>query len=286
MNDLSYVIKESTLSTYVDDTQIFYADNDLSRVEETINTDLASADKWFAQNGMKRNSSKYQAMVLGKNKGAELAFKCDESQISISKTMELLGVTIDDKLNFENHIAKICRKVSQQIAVLKRMQKLLPFETRRDLYKAFILPHFNYCSETWHFCSKKSADKLEMVNKRALRFVFREKSTPYEELLKRIGLPSLREQRLAKILSTVFKILASDAGPARLRDFITVRCSTYNLRGNTIVDLPKVKSTTYGLRSWRYTASKMWNSIPDETRKIKTYTVFKNNLRTLNLTGL
>ena len=114
--------------------------------------------------------------------------------------------------------------------------------------EAFILPHFNYCSETWHFCSKKSADKLEMVNKRALRFVFREKSTPYEELLNRIGLPSLREQRLGKILSTVFKILASDAGPASLRDFITVRRSTYNLRGNTIVDLPKVKSTTYGLR--------------------------------------
>ena len=125
-----------------------------------------------------------------------------------------------------------------------------------------------------------------MVNKRALRFVFREKSMPYEELLKRIGLPSLREQRLAKILSTVFKILASDAGPASLHDFITVRRSTYNLRGNTIVDLPKVKLRTYGLRSWRYTASKMWNSIPDETRKIKTNTVFKNNIRTLNLTGL
>ena len=57
MNDLSYVIKESTLSTYADDTQIFYADNDLPRVEETINHDLASADKWFAQNGTKRNSS-------------------------------------------------------------------------------------------------------------------------------------------------------------------------------------------------------------------------------------
>jgi len=53
-----------------------------------------------------------------------------------------------------------------------------------------------------------------------------------------------------------------------------------------MVDIPKVKSTTYGLRSWRYTASKMWNSMPDETRKIKTYTVFKNNIRTLNLTGL
>ena len=180
---------------------------------------------------MKRHSSKYLAMVLGKNKGTvEPVFECEESQLPISNTMELLGVTIDDKLNFEKYIVKVCRKVSQEIAVLKRMQKLLPFETRRDLYKAFILPHFNCCSETWHFCNKKSADKLVMVNKRALR-VFRDRSSPYEELCKRIGLSSLRKQRLAKIMSTVFKILASDAGPTSLRDLMSIRCSTYNLMG-------------------------------------------------------
>ena len=72
---------------------------------------------------------------------------------------------------------------------------MLSFETRRDLYKAFILLHFDYCSKTWHFYNKKSADKLELVNKRVLRFVFRDKSSPYEELCKRIGLSSLREQR-------------------------------------------------------------------------------------------
>ena len=82
--------------------------------------------------------------------------------------------------------------------VLKRMQELLPFETRRDLYKAIILPHFNYCSETWHFRNKKTAGKLEVVNKRALRFVFRDKSSPYEELCKRIRLSSLRGKRLTR----------------------------------------------------------------------------------------
>ena len=111
-------------------------------------------------------------------------------------------------------------------------------------------------------------------------------SSPYGELCKRIGLSRLREQRLAKILSTVFKILASDAGPKSLRDLITVRCSTYNLRGTTILDLPKVKSTTFGLRSWRYAASKLWNALPDESRKIQTFTTFKNYLKTLDLTGL
>ena len=121
-----------------------------------------------------------------------------------------------------------------------------------------------------------------MVIKRALRFVFKDKSSSHEELC--IGLSSLLEQRLAKILSIVFKILASDAGPESLRDLIALRRSTYNLRGTTDNTGPsKVKSTTFGLRSWRYAAS---NTIPDEFRKIQTYTAFKNNIKESNLMRL
>ena len=121
-----------------------------------------------------------------------------------------------------------------------------------------------------------------MVIKRALRFLFKDKSSSHEELC--IGLSSLLEQRLAKILSIVFKILASDAGPESLRDLIALRRSTYNLRGTTDNTGPsKVKSTTFGLRSWRYAAS---NTKPDEFRKIQTYTAFKNNIKESNLMRL
>ena len=60
MNDLVYVIKRSNLSTYPDDTQIFFADKGPVIVQETINSDLSYVDKWFLENGMKRNLSKYQ----------------------------------------------------------------------------------------------------------------------------------------------------------------------------------------------------------------------------------
>ena len=87
------------------------------------------------------------------------------------------------------------------------------YETRKSLYLAFIIPHFNYCSETWHCCNKNATAKLEKVNERALRFVFNEKQTPYCELLDKIGLPSLVNQRLAKIVCTVFKVINSDHAP-------------------------------------------------------------------------
>ena len=75
-------------------------------------------------------------------------FKCEGTSIPLVEEVELLGVTIDDKLKFERQIKVICRKVSQQIAVLKRMKKLLPLKLWEKLYRAFIAPHFNCCAES------------------------------------------------------------------------------------------------------------------------------------------
>ena len=143
-------MKRCKLSSYADDTQILFAHNDYREVESAINSDLEPVDKWYDENGLKRNNSKYQAIVMGKS-DATPDFKCENSSIPVTKEFDMLGITIDNKLKFDNHVAKICRKVSQQIAVLKRMKKMLPFETRRDLYLAFILPHFNYCGEDLKF---------------------------------------------------------------------------------------------------------------------------------------
>ena len=214
-------------------------------------------------------------------------FHCENIAIPITEDLEMLGVTVDDKMKFEKHIAKVCRKVSQQIAVLKRMKKIFPFETRKCLYLAFIIPHFNYCSETWHFCNKSAIAKLEKVNERALRFVFNEKQRPYSELLDKIGLPSLENQRLAKIVCTVFNvILNSEQAPKSTKDLIGFRNNKYNLRGSEILKRPKASTTTYGLKSWRLMAPKLWNSLPDSSRTVRTFKAFKNSIRTLDLTGL
>ena len=203
INNLLFIVKRCKLSSYADDTQIFYAHNDYREVESAIKSDLELVDKWYDENSLKRNNSKYQAVVMGKS-DVTLDFKCENSHIPVTKEFEMLGITIDNKLKFDNHVAKICRKVSQQIAVLKRMKKMLPFKTRHVLYLAFILPHFNYCSETWNFCSKSAADKSERSNERAIRFVFRDKYMSYLELLNALGLDSsLKQQRLIKITLSI-----------------------------------------------------------------------------------
>ena len=116
-----------------------------------------------------------------------------------------------------------------------------------------------------------------------IRFVFKDKSTPYEELLNKIGTIPLRHQRVKKIISNVYKLINDSNSPESLKDFLNLRQSTYSLRGKDILKLPKVNSTTYGLKSWRYQAAKLWNALPDLVRSAENYKAFKNSINDIDI---
>ena len=53
---------------------------------------------------------------------------CEGTVIRVQNELELLGVTPDSKLKCEGQMRKICRRVSQQVAVFNRLKKILPFD--------------------------------------------------------------------------------------------------------------------------------------------------------------
>ena len=60
-----------------------------------------------------------------------------------------------------------------------RFRKLGNTSTMLKLYKAFVLPHFLYCSVVWHFCSSRNSEKLETLNKPAPSVVFNDRELTY-----------------------------------------------------------------------------------------------------------
>ena len=90
-------MKQCNLSSYADGIQIFYAHSECTEVERAINSDLALVDKWYYLNGLKRNNSKYQAIVMGKTQNKQ-TFRCENTIIPLTSHLEMLGVNIDDQL--------------------------------------------------------------------------------------------------------------------------------------------------------------------------------------------
>jgi hypothetical protein len=163
---------------------------------------------------------------------------------------------------------------------------MLPIDTRKDVYRAFIAPHFNYCSETWHHCGKRGQNKLEKINERALRFVTRDKISTYDLLLEQLNLLSPLNQRIVKMATSVYKLAHGYKVPKGITELLQERLNNYNLRGNYIMELPKVNTTTYGLKSWRYTAAKTWNALPDQVHTADSIGTFKNLISKLDFSKL
>ena len=153
-----------------------------------------------------------------------------------------------------------------QVNALNRLTKILPCKVKELLYRAFVLPHFYCCSQVWHHCGSRNTKKIEKVNERALRYVYKDKTSAYHELLQRIGLGTTLENHRVQDMLITIKACFQGTAPTCIKELVKMRNNKYDLKGNNTLPLPKVNTTKHGLNSFRYFAAKQWNSIPDELR--------------------
>ena len=151
--------------------------------------------------------------------------------IQPEKVVKLLGINIDENLNFSKHTEEICKKAGRQLSALRRLSFCLDIKAKLALFRAFILSHFQYCSAVWYHCSASNARCMEKIQERALKCVYSNHTASYESLLNKARLPSLEVGRQMNIAIQTFKIL-NDLAPTYLLELIEKRCRTRNLRNS------------------------------------------------------
>ena len=283
LNHLFYFIKVAKLSNYADDNQLYTSDLNPAVVEETINQELKIASMWFSNNNLILNPDKCKSMMISnKIQIDDLTFAINGKPIPRVDSLELLGIVVEKSLYFSNHISKIAKKVGKQLDVLSRFKKILSRSTKLCLYKSFIIPHFSYCSSVWQNCLKADSNKLEKLNERALRYIYKDFGTDYQILAGSNG-GTLEDRRKIEILNIVFKAL-NNLLPSYITNMFESRENIKNLRGTNMLVLPRVNTTRYGLKSTVYVACKEWNALPDDIRNIVQLKDFKRAVRNFIIT--
>ena len=139
---------------YADDNCISVSHKDISVVSEQLENETQIMTKWFADNSMKANVDKFQGIILsgGRNNTA-IQVSSDDVDIAFVEKIDVLGVCIDGKLNFNEHVCRICSKASAQISALQRLTGLVDYPSRKAIYMytSFIASNFNYCPLVWFF---------------------------------------------------------------------------------------------------------------------------------------
>ena len=84
--------------------------------------------KWFKVNSMKANPQKFQFMILGKSTTQTIILNVNNIKIRESQNVELLDLTIDNRLTFKDHINMLCRRATYKLHALRRIRKYLTLE--------------------------------------------------------------------------------------------------------------------------------------------------------------
>ena len=118
--------------------------------------------KWFNDNYLKLNEDKCKLLITKHNDN--VSAKIGSEIITASESVKLLGIIIDNKLNFNEYISKLCKKVSQKIHALARISNFMSTEKLRKIMKAFIDSQFGYCPVIWMFCSRTLNNRINQLH--------------------------------------------------------------------------------------------------------------------------
>ena len=158
---------------------------------------------------------------------SEINIQLDGHPISRVEHTKSLGLNIDDRLSWSNHIKVLCKKISSAIGALWRIRPLISQSTAVQIYNALIQPHFDYCAPVWDGLSSYLCEKLQKLQNRAARVILQANceinSSLLLETLKWDKLSSRRRKQKAIMM---FKSL----NPVYLQDLFSERNTDYNLR--------------------------------------------------------
>ena len=257
--------------SYADDTQIIINSDSSNQLKTSIRSTILTAQEWYTKNSMLNNIDKTEILILNSRKSNLInsVFKFRENgkniKIKPSSSIEVLGIILDQNLNWVPHTNKVKRNAFNVIRHLHRINHLLPIEIKIQLYNTLVTPVLDYADIIWGGCGSINSKKLQLAQNFAIRSITgARKYDSATESFKKLKFLNLEQRR--KIHEAVFtnKSLLY-LNPIKTSARYIEQCSTgtRTTRSNTsgTLNLPTHKTSKYQ-QSPFYRCIQAWNSCP------------------------
>ena len=192
--------------------------------------------------------------------------------------MKLLGITLDNKVTFQEDITKLCKKVSGKIHALSRISNYMEHNKLKILIRTFIKNEFNYCPLTWMFHNRTLNNKINKLHERALRIVYSNETSSFEDLLQKDKSFTIHERKLQKLGRLMYQV-KNNLCPKIVKDVFLIREILYNLRNKCIWESQNLRTNFYGTETISFRGPKIWMTIPDSIKNSTSLTTFKQAIK-------
>jgi hypothetical protein len=270
------------LRLYCDDMSIISSGTDQNDLRLKLQSDLLLIDNWLEFHYLKANYSKTKYVLFSGRKKFEcfternLGIKIGEVNIERVECVKIVGLYIDECLNFFHHIDEVKSKIVPFIAKLSKIRRFISQKTALNLYYAHVYPHLTFMLSIWCVAPNYLTESIGVIQRRALRAIYlKDRLCSNKELFNEKILPfsSLIEYQqnliIFKIRSNKFKNHVNLQLVSDLHEHYT-RASARN-------DL-NVSNDLYR-DDFYYRAVRLFNSLNEDIRKFHSINLFKKRLK-------
>lgn len=213
VNDIVLSIKHSKCSIFADDLKIFKEINTPYDVL-LLQTDLDAVHDWCLQNRMTLNVKKcYHITFTKKRSPLPTSYSINGVALQKTDTIRDLGVQLDSKLSFTNHIDNITAKAAKMSGFIKRMcRDFQAISTLKVLFNTLVRSLLEYASPVWNPTYRVHVKRIERIQKGFTRYLrFKSSSCPrdssYGQRLSHFKMYSLEHRRRVNDQILLYKIV-------------------------------------------------------------------------------
>ena len=185
-------------------------------------------------------------------------------------TFKYLGVTLDSKLSFSDHIGNVQANITKFAGILFKSKNLLTPEARLKFYYSFVYPHLSYNIQVWGSTHNYLVNRLLLVQKRIIRNIAGESYlASTSPLFKKFSVLKVPDIFTYHVCIYMFKSIRGDRFnvPHNL-----------NTRNRHLAHPTRHRLATCQ-RAISHTGPAEWNSLPQRIRDIESHGVFKREVR-------
>ena len=279
LNDLSNSSNVLNFVNFADDTTVFLSHSNSDALYAIFNEELNKVGEWLRVNRLSLNVDKTCYMIISNKKIEEKRIEIAGEVIKRTDNVKFLGVLIDDRLSFKNHVRGLQKQVSMASGMLNRISKLLPPEIKLKAYYALIYSKLIYGISSWGKSSIHNKVIMEKTIKRAWKVV----SYENRDICK--GLLNFESMFSYFVGVKFYKILRLNCHPYLLRK---INMQDTEHEHNTRFSVSNYNVPFYSKskcqQSFLYQSIHVWNNIPLFIRNCDSLKLFKGLYKNYLLT--
>ena len=170
------------------------------------------------------------------------------------------------------------KKLQHNWMFLKRLKQFIGFKEKQVLAQSFVYSNFNYCPFMWYFSSSKSLQKIEQLQERALRFLYNDHTTSYNDLLLKLDESTMLVASQRILCIKIFKTV-KQLNPPFMHNIFKSWSSYYSLRNPNNLAHVRPNQTTFGSNSLMSNAPQIRNGFPNGTKSAENLTSYKDLIK-------